>query len=264
VIRSLPWPGGFAPKLYDRAELERLVASCGRLREPYPDPDQVGRAGCWRVPLGGMGIRRREALVDEDALPLIAGRPCCWTPGRDGKDGHVTVSQPRHGSEHAMPARGTSDDETSTAARLARLRCAYEKVALRRLILGVSDTDQHVAHANGDPLDCRRANLVVCTPTQRARRQHKHRGRGGRPCSSRFKGASWDSVTRNWRAGLKFEGRHRHFGRFHDELAAAQAYDEAAMKFFGEHARLNSPDGIDVFLAHEQEILPAAAAAAAA
>jgi hypothetical protein len=31
-------------------------------------------------------------------------------------------------------------------------------------------------------------------------------------------------------------------GRFADEIDAAEAYDEAARKFFGEHAWLNFPD----------------------
>jgi hypothetical protein len=38
---------------------------------------------------------------------------------------------------------------------------------------------------------------------------------------------------------------HRYIGRFDDELAAAEAYDEAARDVFGEHAYLNFPDGID-------------------
>ena len=53
----------------------------------------------------------------------------------------------------------------------------------------------------------------------------------------------------------------RRLGSFHDEIAAAQAYDEAARDLFGEHARLNFPNGIDAWLdaEHSRQINRAAA-----
>jgi hypothetical protein len=71
----------------------------------------------------------------------------------------------------------------------------------------------------------------------------------GKPCTSRFKGVFWESWTKKWRAVIKADGKNRWLGRFRDETAAAQAYDEAARAFFGEHARLNFPDGVDAALA---------------
>ena len=44
------------------------------------------------------------------------------------------------------------------------------------------------------------------------------------------------------------DGKNRSLGRFRDELAAAEAYDEAARELFGEYARLNFPDGVDAAL----------------
>jgi hypothetical protein len=44
---------------------------------------------------------------------------------------------------------------------------------------------------------------------------------------------------------INVEGIHRWIGRCRDEIAAAEAYDEAARAAWGEHARLNFPDGID-------------------
>jgi hypothetical protein len=55
-------------------------------------------------------------------------------------------------------------------------------------------------------------------------------------------------------------------GRFRDELAAAEAYDEAARELFGEYARLNFPDGVDAWLqadaakAADDDAVPRAAA----
>jgi hypothetical protein len=116
--------------------------------------------------------------------------------------------------------------------------------------MGISDPALQVGHANGDPLDCRRANLVVRTISQRIRRSRKRVTNLGRPCTSGFKGVSWLKRERRWRARILVEGRERHLGRFRDEIAAAEAYDEAARELFGEHARLNFPDGADAAFDH--------------
>ena len=52
-------------------------------------------------------------------------------------------------------------------------------------------------------------------------------------------------------ATIKKDRVQRRLGSFRDEIAAAQAYDEAARELFGEHARLNFPDGVDAWLAAE-------------
>jgi hypothetical protein len=70
----------------------------------------------------------------------------------------------------------------------------------------------------------------------------------GQPPSSRFKGVSWHKKDEVWRVRIKCHGVQRGLGSFRDEIAAAEAYDEAARELFGEHARLNFPDGIDAAL----------------
>jgi hypothetical protein len=47
------------------------------------------------------------------------------------------------------------------------------------------------------------------------------------------------------------DGKTKRLGRFGDQMAAAVAYDEAATQYFGEHARLNFPDGVDAWLEKE-------------
>ena len=44
-------------------------------------------------------------------------------------------------------------------------------------------------------------------------------------------------------AHIKIDQKQKSLGRFHDEIAAAEAYDKAAHDAWGEHARLNFPTG---------------------
>ena len=56
--------------------------------------------------------------------------------------------------------------------------------------------------------------------------------------TSRFKGVSWSSYTRKWRAAASFEGKTRHLGFYGTEDAAAGAYAKFAMEKFPKFARL--------------------------
>ena len=126
---------------------------------------------------------------------------------------------------------------------------ATAPVALRRVVMGVSDPGVYVVHANGDPLDCRKENLVVKTVAEHCQGNRKMETRNGRPCTSGYKGVCWEERTASWVAQISVDGNRRRIGRFRDEIAAAEAYDEAARAAWGEHARLNFPDGIDAALA---------------
>ena len=213
-------PGG--PKLYTVEDIHRMLDEYGRFAPPYPDPD---RTGVYRVPLSGRDIRRREALIDAAALPLVEGGSCSWSALGGGAAGAAGFVAFNRGEVHGVP--------------------------LRRLVMGVAGGDVNVRHANGDPLDCRRENLVVRTVRQRVRNARKVRAIKGRPPTSRFKGVYWHAASKTWPARIRYNGKTRSLGRFRDEIAAAVAYDEAARQWFGEHARLNFPHGVDAWLEAE-------------
>lgn len=57
--------------------------------------------------------------------------------------------------------------------------------------------------------------------------------------------SGYRGVTRNgnkWRASIKVNKSNFHLGHFNDLIDAARAYDEAALKYLGNKARLNFPD----------------------
>lgn len=94
-----------------------------------------------------------------------------------------------------------------------------------------------VDHDNGDTLDNQRPNLRLSTYRQN---RYNMDGSG----SSRFMGVCRDGGR--WRVRITRErddGTREYLfsARFSCEIEAAHAYDEAALRLFGEFARLNFP-----------------------
>lgn len=92
-----------------------------------------------------------------------------------------------------------------------------------------------VDHINGIPSDNRWNNLRPATHAQNmanARRKKTN-------ISSRYKGVSWVKRDRMWKARITVGRRPIQIGTFIDEHTAARAYNAAALRFFGEYARLN-------------------------
>lgn len=111
---------------------------------------------------------------------------------------------------------------------------------LHRHIFGLAKGDRRmVDHINGDRLDNRRANLRIANGSES--RQNSSRQRDG---SSRFKGVTKASGPNPWRAMIRARGKNRHLGSFPTEVAAARAYDAAALEHFGEFARTNESMGL--------------------
>lgn len=90
-----------------------------------------------------------------------------------------------------------------------------------------------VDHRNFDGLDNRRENLRDGTKGN----THNQRPRIG--TTSKYKGVSWHTVANKWWARITVEGKTRSLGLYHDEDDAARAYNEGALRLFGEYAHLN-------------------------
>lgn len=122
---------------------------------------------------------------------------------------------------------------TFYAVRGVGPRKNFSTVFMHRDILNPSpgmETD----HRNGNGLDNRRCNLRECTRSQNNANQRSHRG-----STSKFRGVSWCDHSKRWVAQLNHNGTRVLFKRFSTEQEAALAYNDAALKYFGEFARLN-------------------------
>ena len=105
---------------------------------------------------------------------------------------------------------------------------------MHAIITGYEQTD----HMNRNGLDNQRHNLRPATPAQNAANRAKTRGLH----TSAFKGVSWNSRQKGWKAGIVTNGKRTHLGYFTDEIDAALAYDQAAREQHGEYGVLNFPD----------------------
>lgn len=106
-------------------------------------------------------------------------------------------------------------------------------IRMHRLIVNANPS-QEVDHINGNRLDNRRCNLRIVTDAQNAYNAKKRKD--GK--YSQHKGVA-KQYKNKWKARIQVNGKRYYLGYFDSEIEAAKAYNEAALKHFGEFARLN-------------------------
>lgn len=108
---------------------------------------------------------------------------------------------------------------------------------LHRFILGLTDPKVQVDHKDRDGLNCRRYNMRT------TRKQNEQNSSIRVDNKSGYKGVCWYKAHKSWVVQINVEGKRTHIGYFKNIIDAAKAYDEAAIKYFGEFAVLNFPTG---------------------
>lgn len=107
-------------------------------------------------------------------------------------------------------------------------------ISMHRALLN-PPADMEVDHINGNPIDNRRENLRLATPSQ------NQWNKGPRKDSKRgYKGTRFCKKTRRWHACIAANRITVHLGYFDSEDDAAHAYDIAATALHGSFARLNN------------------------
>ncbi|MBB6677499.1 HNH endonuclease [Cohnella lubricantis] len=104
---------------------------------------------------------------------------------------------------------------------------------MHREVLNAPDGFE-VDHINGNTLDNRKSNLRIVT---HQRNMHNVSSHGD--SSSQYRGVFWNKQKLKWTAQICLDGKRRHIGHFVNELDAARAYNQEAIRLFGQYARLN-------------------------
>lgn len=123
---------------------------------------------------------------------------------------------------------------TYYAVRTICVHRKQQRVAMHRLIMGTPKC--LVDHINGNGLDNRRSNLRLATDSQNKWNMGKS-SKG----STQYKGVHWRPRLKKFTCQISVNNRTRYLGLFQTAIAAALAYDKAAVVLRGEFARINFP-----------------------
>jgi hypothetical protein len=94
-------------------------------------------------------------------------------------------------------------------------------------------------HIDGDPMNNDISNIREATPKENNWNRKKGKSFKGKPTQSEYKGVTWDKQTKKWQAQIGIAEKNKRLGRFNSETEAAEAYNTAATKYFGDYACLN-------------------------
>ena len=105
---------------------------------------------------------------------------------------------------------------------------------MHRLVLN-AEPGTLIDHKDGDGLNNCKSNLRWATCGQNLQNAFKRAN-----CSSKYKGVRWNASANKWDARIQIDNSPIYLGLFSDEIEAAKAYNDAAIRYFGEFARANS------------------------
>lgn len=162
------------------------------------------------VPLYGAKAAGRVALVSPEDYPLVT--PYRWNVWEDERAHY-------DGGPYAIAHIWREGKRTT--------------VMMHSLIM---PDWAEVDHKNFNGLDNRRENLRDGTTGNTHNQRPRDRG------TSQYKGVHWHKPSAKWWARITYKGKTRSLGLYIDEKKAAQAYNQAAIKLFGEYAYLNVID----------------------
>jgi len=119
------------------------------------------------------------------------------------------------------------------ARRVIERKCKRMVIRMHRDIVGLMPyDDRHVDHINRDPLDNRRSNLRIVTPSQNMMNRSLFMNN-----TSGTTGVA--SHGSKWQAYITVDKKRMHLGSFRERDAAIEARRVAEEEHFGNYARIN-------------------------
>jgi hypothetical protein len=158
------------------------------------------------------------ALIDECDRDLLIYKWC------------ATSSKSRVDGKKYIATRNIhTRKEVKKQTTIIMHRVILERVLGRSLL-----PTERVDHENTNPLDNRRCNLRLATPSQNGANR-------GKPISntSNFKGVTKRKNYDRWHAQIGFKNKRYHLGDYDTPEKAYEAYCKAAIEMYGEFVRLD-------------------------
>ena len=131
-------------------------------------------------------------------------------------------------------------DKDANKYYAARSTWINKKVGCQKMshvVLNIVDTSTIVDHKDGNGLNNQKSNLRVVTNVQNAQNASLRKDN-----KSGYKGVTLDKRygrSDRWKSNIGVNKKLIYLGTFYTKEEAAQAYNIAAVKYFGEFARLN-------------------------
>ncbi len=108
------------------------------------------------------------------------------------------------------------------------------RISMHRLIMNITDPKIYVDHRDGNPLNNKRSNLRIATPSQNSMNRGKTIEN-----KSGYKGVLYEPKKKLYRVIIAHNKKVIRGGRFKDPKMAALKYNELAKQYHGEFAYQN-------------------------
>ena len=128
---------------------------------------------------------------------------------------------------------GKINETLGYAFRAATIDGKRHLISLHRFILNPPN-DKEIDHKNGIGVDCRKENLRIVTHAENMRNHKMHKNN-----MSGFRGVCWHKGRGKYDSYIKVNGKTKHLGYSASITEAVIKYNEGAIRYHGEFARLN-------------------------
>jgi hypothetical protein len=127
-------------------------------------------------------------------------------------------------------------DRQYAATKLHHTDGKIRNICMHNMIIGIA---ANVDHKDNDTMNCQKDNLRPATRNENEWNKGKQKTARGKPCTSQYKGVSFDHRIGKYKAQIKRNGVHYDLGYHVNEIDAARAYNKKAEELSGKFLWLN-------------------------
>jgi len=163
------------------------------------------------------------------ATPPEDSRDWCYVPVNKGYKAKIDKEDYERVMQHTWRVMEKDSGRLKVVTTI-KTEKGYRQLSLGAFLMNPPKGKMAYPRRFMDGLDYRKSNLIVCTMQERQRLLPKSRHHG----TSQFKGVSYVSSLKLWRASIKTAEGVIVLGNFRSETEAAEAYNKASKEHFGE------------------------------